>query len=63
VKEVLIMQELEFNNKNTINFIVNDLEYPILSLRENGDIYVKNKLVENDKEIVEALREFIRKTT
>ncbi|HFK1410148.1 TPA: hypothetical protein ACGXKU_006454 [Bacillus cereus] len=26
----------------------------------NGDIYVKGKLVENDKEVVDGMREFLR---
>lgn len=29
---------------------------PVLKLCENGDIYVKGKLVENDKEVVEGMR-------
>ena len=32
----------------------------ILKLCENGDIYVKGRLVENDKEVVDALREFLK---
>jgi hypothetical protein len=31
----------------------------ILKLCPNGDIFVKGKLVENDKEVVDALREFL----
>jgi hypothetical protein len=31
----------------------------ILKLCANGDIFVKGKLVENDKEVVDALREFL----
>jgi hypothetical protein len=31
----------------------------ILKLCANGDIFVKGKLVENDKEVVGALREFL----
>ena len=34
---------------------------PILKLCANGDIFVKGKLIENDKELVDALREFITK--
>jgi hypothetical protein len=33
----------------------------ILKLCENGDIFVKGKLVENDKEVVDAMREFLNK--
>lgn len=32
----------------------------IMRLEPNGDIYVKGKLIENDKQITEGLREFIR---
>lgn len=31
----------------------------ILRLCTNGDIYVHGKLVENDKEVVDAMREFL----
>lgn len=44
---------------NAIIFNVEGLEVPVLELRENGDIYVKGNLVENDVEVVNALREFI----
>jgi len=32
---------------------------PILELKANGDIFVHGRLVENDKEVVIALREFL----
>lgn len=32
---------------------------PILELFFNGDIYVKGNLVENDKEVVEGMRQFL----
>ncbi|TKI74451.1 hypothetical protein [Bacillus mycoides] len=34
-------------------------EQEIVSLKSNGDIYVKGKLVENDKEVVEGMRELL----
>jgi hypothetical protein len=46
---------------NTINFYSEVQETPILKLCANGDIFVKGKLIENDKELVDALREFITK--
>jgi len=46
---------------NTINFYSEVQEIPILKLCANGDIFVKGKLIENDKELVDALREFITK--
>ena len=46
--------------KNTI-FFMNDKETnEALKLCENGDIFVKGRLVENDKEVVDALREFLK---
>jgi hypothetical protein len=46
--------------KNTIFFQQVDKDYKeILKLCENGDIFVKGKLAENDKEVVDALREFL----
>lgn len=35
-------------------------ENEILKLCSNGDILVKGKLVENDLEVVDALREFLK---
>ena len=32
---------------------------PILELKANGDIFVKGKLIENDIEVVDAMREFL----
>ncbi|MDG0950512.1 hypothetical protein [Bacillus paranthracis] len=31
----------------------------VLTLKHNGDILVKGKLIENDREVIEGLREFI----
>ena len=31
----------------------------MIELRENGDIYVKGKLVENDIEVVDGMRELL----
>lgn len=61
-----IDKDLSINAKaedNTIQFHVDDnaTTEPILKLCPNGDIFVKGRLVENDKEVVEALREFILK--
>ena len=46
---------------NNITFFTNNnrIENPILELKGNGDIFVKGKLVENDKEVVDAMREFL----
>jgi hypothetical protein len=42
----------------TILFSVPDFP-DLLRLEPNGDIFVKGRLIENDKEIVDALRDFI----
>ena len=44
---------------NTVTFQIGSTPPEILKLCENGDIYVKGKLVENDKEVVDAMREFL----
>ena len=46
-------------SENSIIFNVDGLDTPVLELRANGDILVKGNLVENDVEVVNALREFI----
>ncbi|MGG2936775.1 hypothetical protein ABEO66_22115 [Bacillus pacificus] len=45
-------------SQDSINFMVN--EQVIVSLESNGDIYVKGKLIENDKEVVDGLRELLK---
>lgn len=35
-------------------------EQEMVSLKSNGDIYVKGKLVENDKEVVHGMRELLK---
>ena len=47
--------------QNTILFFqVDKSNHEILKLCGNGDIFVKGRLAENDKEVVDALREFLR---
>lgn len=58
MKEVEIVPE-----KNSISFILNDSDkFPIIHLKENGDIYIKGKLISNDLELIDAMREFLRGT-
>ncbi len=48
---------------NIIEFKVGEfIETPIITLRGNGDIFVKGKLIENDLELVDGLREFLNIT-
>ncbi|HDR6247814.1 TPA: hypothetical protein QCU24_005694 [Bacillus cereus] len=42
------------------SIIFNAGEKEIISLKSNGDILVKGKLVENDKEVVDGMREFLK---
>jgi hypothetical protein len=46
---------------NTITLQNNGESTPIIELKANGDIYVKGNLIENDKEVVDAMREFLNK--
>lgn len=43
-----------------ISFHVNGSTPPVLRLAENGDIFVKGKLIENDKGVIDGLREFLQ---
>jgi len=45
---------------NTISFHFTGQDTPILKLHANGDIFVKGSLAENDKEVVEAMRTFLK---
>ena len=44
--------------ENTITFCVGD-EKEIIKLYGNGDIFVKGKLIENDKEAVDGMRQWL----
>ena len=43
---------------NTITFNMTGTT-EIIKLCTNGDIFIKGKLIENDKEVVDAMREFL----
>tara|TARA_B110000971_G_scaffold211253_1_gene239384 strand:- start:12 stop:221 length:210 start_codon:yes stop_codon:yes gene_type:complete len=45
---------------NTITFHVGTPSMEIIKFCENGDIFIKGKLVENDREVVEGFREFLK---
>jgi hypothetical protein len=51
--------EIKPTELEEINFMPNADNVPILQLRKNGDILVKGKLIENNKEVVNAMREII----
>lgn len=44
--------------KNNLIFVCGNKE--MLRFEENGDIFVKGDLIENDKDVVEGLRDFLR---
>ena len=46
--------------KSEILFFTDVDNSEILKLCANGDIMVHGKMVENDKDVVEAMREFLR---
>jgi len=50
---------LSIPKEQSIIFNVSNCD-EILKLEANGDILVKGKLIENDKQVVDALREFIK---
>lgn len=48
------------NNENDITFHVDDGAMEILRFASNGDIFVKGKLIENDKEVVDGFRQWLK---
>lgn len=57
--EVFTSHLTSYTNNNVIFYDRNNNS--ILELRENGDIFVHGHLAENDREVTDALREFINK--
>jgi hypothetical protein len=55
-------QNGDIKSKNSIEFKISNTKEPIILLKDNGDIFVKGNLIENDIEVVNALREFLRDT-
>lgn len=53
--DITISDHCEHNN---IQFNTKECEN-IIELKENGDIFVKGKLIENDKQVVDAMRELL----
>lgn len=54
------------SESSAINFkhVPNDIKFlaggeVVLEIKDNGDIYVKGNLVENDKEVITGLRYFL----
>ncbi|MCX5900672.1 MAG: hypothetical protein NTX06_08060 [Proteobacteria bacterium] len=55
------INEDEITEDTDIIFYSNDAE-EILRLCDNGDIHVHGRLAENDKDVVEGLREFLKRS-
>ena len=51
----------ELNSDITTFKFIND-QVPFIELKNNGDIYIKGKFIENDKEVVDAMRELLNNT-
>ncbi len=58
-KTSLMTSPLLISEQNVV-FLKNNGTKELLKLCENGDIFVNGKLVENDKEVVDSLREFLK---
>ena len=60
------MEDLIFDNTSESRGIkldiIGNVSEPIIVLNPNGDIFVKGKLIENDKEFVDAMREFLKES-
>lgn len=60
IKEGVDIQDVGKKEMASIAFRTNpEQAVPILELKDNGDIFVHGKLIENDKEVVTALKEFL----
>lgn len=46
--------------QDTVFYMQDKDRTEVLKLCENGDIFVKGRLVENDKEVINAFREFLK---
>jgi hypothetical protein len=58
-KTNLMTSPLLISEQNVV-FLKNNGTKELLKLCQNGDIFVNGKLVENDKEVVDGLREFLK---
>lgn len=57
--ETNLMTSQLISEQNVV-FLKNNGTKELLRFCENGDIFVNGKLVENDKEVVDGLREFLK---
>jgi hypothetical protein len=66
---ILFQRKIEMNSQDPLKapeaggfsfFLAANTVTPMLELKANGDIMVRGKLIENDKELVDGLREWFR---
>lgn len=61
MKDIIVDKDSHFlkemEGPSSIIFTVGDLD--IIELYENGDIYIRGELAENDKAVVDGLRDFL----
>ena len=58
-EKVLVLKKAEDLQKDTVFFSMDKNRNEILKLCPNGDIFVKGRLAENDKQVVDALKEWL----
>lgn len=61
MKKVLELKTPEYLQKDTVFLSIDKNQNEILKLCPNGDIFVKGRLAENDKEVVDALKEWLNR--
>lgn len=59
MNKVLELKTPEYLQKDTVFLSIDKNQNEILKLCPNGDIFVKGRLAENDKEVVDALKEWL----
>ncbi len=58
-EKVLVLKKVEDFQKDTVFFSMDKNRNEILKLCPNGDIFVKGRLAENDKQVVDAFKEWL----
>jgi hypothetical protein len=58
-EKVLVLKKAEDFQKDTVSFSMDKNRNEILKLCPNGDIFVKGRLAENDKQVVDAFKEWL----
>lgn len=59
MEKVLELKTTEYLQKDTVFLLIDKNQNEILKLCPNGDIFVKGRLTENDKEVVDAFKEWL----